>query len=332
MRAAAEDDIVVLIPVFNDWTAVELLLPLLDQYLREIPEPVRVLLVDDGSLDAVPEEFPAVYLEKIHTIEVLHLRRNLGHQRALATGMCYVEENLPCKALVVMDGDGEDAPADVPRLLSRFRETGDNTLVFAERTRRSESSPFRFFYWAYKLLHLLLTGLPVRVGNFSVIPRRVLGRLVVVSELWNHYAASVFKARIPCTMVPTERAPRLAQQSQMNFVSLVIHGLSAISVFGDRVGVRLMIAVSVLCLLAFCGLVGTLAASFLLPEIFPNWVAYTSGILLIVLVQMLTLLLIFVFVVLAGRGNSSFLPLRDYAYFVADARTVFRGEPVVSKN
>lgn len=326
------NDIVVMIPVFNDWIAAELLLPLLDQCLRDTPEPVRVLLVDDGSSDPLPDEFPDVYLEKIYCVEVLSLRRNLGHQRALATGMCYVEQHLPCKALVVMDADGEDAPADVPRLLERYRETGENTLVFAERVRRSEAFAFRFFYWAYKLLHLILTGLPVRVGNFSLIPQPVLRRLVVVSELWNHYAASVFKARIPYTMVPTARASRLADRSQMNFVSLVIHGLSGISVFGDRVGVRLMIVVSLLCLLSLVGVLGTLTASFLVPTMFPDWVAYASGVLLIVLVQMLTLLLIFVFVVLAGRGNSSFLPLRDYAYFVAGSRSVFRREPVTNRH
>ena len=37
-------------------------------------------------------------------------------------GLCYIEQRLPCDAIVVMDGDGEDLPTDVPRLLQRFHE------------------------------------------------------------------------------------------------------------------------------------------------------------------------------------------------------------------
>ena len=45
----------------------------------------------------------------------------------------------------------------------------------------------------------------MRVGNFSVIPRDLLSRLVVVSELWNHYAAAVFKSRLPFVTLKGER-------------------------------------------------------------------------------------------------------------------------------
>ena len=112
--------------------------------------------------------------------------------------------------------------------------------------------------WAYRFVHLLLTGERVRVGNFSVIPRDLLRRLVAVSDLWNHYAAAVFHARIPYTTIPTTRGTRYAGASQMNFVALVTHGLSAMSVFGDRIGVRLLI---VTCALA--GLILSAAGALL---------------------------------------------------------------------
>ena len=101
---------------------------------------------------------------------------------------------------------------------------GGTRVVFAERTKRSESFAFRFFYALYRWLHLLLTGVAVRVGNFSAMPYSLLRRLVAVSELWNHYAAAVFKSRLPYRLLPTQRANRLAGRPQMNFVALVIHG------------------------------------------------------------------------------------------------------------
>ena len=197
---AANEPLTILIPVFNDWEALDLLLTLLDKALAEQSLTAGVLVVDDGSTMAPTprcEESPFVALRHV---DVLALRRNLGHQRALAVGIAFVEDRGRCESLVVMDGDGEDDPHDVPRLVARSREDGGHRIVFAERTRRSESAIFRIFYVLYKLLHVLLIGSGVRVGNFSIIPRARLTSLVVVSEMWNHYAAAAFHSRQPICM------------------------------------------------------------------------------------------------------------------------------------
>ena len=99
---------------------------------------------------------------------------------------------------------------------------------------------FALFYRLYRIAHWLLTGIRVEVGNFSVVPYPVVKKLAVVSEMWNHYAAAVTHARIPTTLVPTVRGKRLAGRPTMNFVSLVAHGLDGMSVFADRIGVRLL--------------------------------------------------------------------------------------------
>ena len=113
---------------------------------------------------------------------------------------------------------------------------------------------FRVLYRAYLVVHRALTGYGVRVGNFSIIPRARLRGLVVVSELWNHYAAAVFRSRQPYSTIPTRRAQRLSGTSHMNFVSLVVHGMSAISVYGDRLFVRLIVFASGLAATAVAGL------------------------------------------------------------------------------
>jgi polyisoprenyl-phosphate glycosyltransferase len=320
---SAESDILILIPVFNDWEAVAMLLELLDRAMMEIESHPRVLLVDDGSTEPVPPDFDRRRLEWIRQIDVLGLRRNLGHQRALAIGLCWVEAKIPCRAVVIMDGDGEDAPEDVPRLLRAFAEKGERTIVFAERTRRSESWWFAFLYHSYRLLHYILTGVRVRVGNFSVIPVSLLSRLVVVSDLWNHYAAAVFKARLSHDTIPTQRGRRLSGRSRMDFVALVTHGLSAISVFGDRVGVRLLIVTSLLAGLAVFGLVTIAVIRLATTRAIPGWATTASGLLLVILTQLFTLLLVFTLVILSGRESSSFLPTRDYVHFVAGLRRVF---------
>ena len=314
--------LLVLIPIYNDWAAAGLLLPRLDQVLGDAGLTADVLLIDDGSTAGAPTHFPGHDWRALDCIEVLSLRRNVGHQRAIAIALAFVERHRSPDAVVVMDGDGEDAPEDVPRLLACLDENERSTVVFAERTRRSESVMFRVFYALYRWTHRLLTGIPVRVGNFSVIPFRVLRRLVVVSELWNHYAAAVFKSRVPRTSVPTERAPRLAGKSRMNYVDLVMHGLSALSVHAELVGVRLLVVTAIVVSVIVCALLGTAGFSLFTPLTMPAWTSTAVGVLLIVLLQVLAFTALFAFLVLHARSHPTFIPVRDYEYFVDQCQTL----------
>jgi hypothetical protein len=253
----------------------------------------------------------------------LRLRRNLGHQRAIAIGLCFVQQERDCAAVLVMDADGEDKPEDVPKLIQRYLELHGTSVIFAERVRRSESATFRFFYQVYRVLHRALTGIAVKVGNFSILSRDHLSTLSVVSELWNHYAASVYKARLPVAMLPTSRGVRLAGKSRLNFVNLIVHGLSAISVFAETVGVRLMLAIGALMIvnLALVGLVVAVRVGTVLA--IPGWATSAVGLLLIIVLQMLTLVVGLTFSVLFNRNSLTFLPTRDYRYFVGEVSTVY---------
>ena len=319
----AEAPLVILIPVYNDTAALGELLLRLDDVLHAKDLKAHVLVVDDGSTVAVADEAVATDYRALERLDVLELRRNLGHQRAIAIGLAYLEDQTACHAVVVMDCDGEDAPEDVPRLLERYRAEHERKIVFAERTRRSESLAFRLCYAVYKLMHYLLTGHRVRVGNFSVIPRSRLASLVVVSEMWNHYAAAVFKSRQPHCSIPTTRGRRLQGESSMDFVGLVVHGLSAISVYGEVVGVRFLVLALLLILLSLVGVVCILVVKLTTSLAVPGWATYTLGLLMIILFQAVMLAAIFSFVILGGRTGSFFLPRRDYAYFLGRMHRIY---------
>jgi hypothetical protein len=190
----------------------------------------------------------------VRAVQVLNLRRNLNHQRPIAVALCHVQDTMELDAVVVMDADGEDRPEDVPRLVQEFHRQRAQRIIFAERTRRSEGVVFGVFYALYRLIHRVLTGRAVRVGNLSIVPRSALVSLGAAPELWNHYAAAVFKLRLQTGTIQSSRGHRLAGTSRMNFVSLVIHGLSAISVFGEIVGTRLLAATGALILLCLSGM------------------------------------------------------------------------------
>jgi hypothetical protein len=215
----------------------------------------------------------------------------------------------------------------VPRLLDKYKQLEGKKIIFAERTRRSESISFRVFYWLYKMVHIILTGRGIRVGNFSVIPRSCLSSLVAVSEMWNHYAAAAITSRQPFDTIPTKRARRLAGESKMNFASLVTHGLSAISVYSEIIGVRLLLLVSLLIALVLSGIVTTVALRLLTDLAIPGWATAATGLLLIILFQAIMLAFVFSFVILAGRNGSTFIPLRDYVYFVTRMEPVYKRMP-----
>jgi glycosyltransferase involved in cell wall biosynthesis len=306
----------VLIPVFNDWDAVAVLLPRIDAVLGRYGARADVLLVDDGSTDPRPQELTEGSYGALGAVRVLRLRRNLGHQRAIAVGLAYLEERSAADAVAVMDGDGQDDPEALPALLDRMVELGHDTIVFAGRRRRAEGLFFRAFYYLYASMHRALTGFGLRVGNFSVIPRAALRSLVAVGELWNHYAAAVYHSRLPHDRVPTPRAARVDGHSKMNFIALVTHGLSAISVYADRVGVRLLVGSSVAFAVLALAVFGASTWGLMQDGAVPGWIADNVGVVLVLFVQFLLFTLLFCFIVLRSRIHMSFIPHRDYGYFV----------------
>ncbi len=320
----AIDRLTVLFPVRDDWSALAQLLAAVDQEVGGRFPNVSVLVVDDGSergfADSGVQFGPFAHFD---TVSILELKRNLGHQRAIALGLTYIEGNVDTSMVLVMDGDGEDRPSEAVRLIDRCRELANSKIIFAGRTRRTEGLSFRAFYAVYKILYRILTGRNYHVGNFSAIPAKFLGRLSVISEGWNHYASSVLKARIPFEEIETVRGKRLDGSTKMNFTSLVIHGLSAISVHSEVVGVRMLCATLFLTFVSLAA-VGVVVGVRLFTDLaVPGWATYVTAFLAVILLQSVTLSFFFSFIVLNGRQNATFLPERDYHHFIAGEYVIF---------
>jgi len=313
----------ILVPVFNDWAAARFLVEQLDSVFGQHGLTAQIIFVDDGSLERVPDQFPATPPRNIQQIQSVELRTNLGHQRALCVGLVHLERSGISSPVVVMDSDGEDAPSDIPRLLEKFVAEGSRKVVFAARRLRAEGVVFRFFYKLYRTIHRVVVGFDPRFGNFSVLPSAVLERLVVTSDLWNHYAATVVKMKLTYSTVPIDRSKRFAGESRMGFVGLVIHGLSAMSVFGDTVGVRLLISCGVFGVLTTILIVAAFIVKVATNLSIPGWATYVTGLLLLLLSQLVVLSLVFIFVALYSRGQSSFVPARDCPIYIGNVRTVF---------
>jgi len=317
-------EIVVAMPVYEDWESAFKLTANIDSVLRkDLDLRAKVLFIDDGStINACPTEYRPKP-EALSDVSVLRLRRNLGHQRAIAVALAYLHAHYTEDALVIMDADGEDRPEDIPRMLEAMKTVGGPVAVFAERGKRFETPMFRSFYRLYTIVHLMLTGRSIRFGNFSIIPWSYLDSLIAYPELWNHYAATLLKSRLPYTSVRCNRGTRIAGRSRMDFSSLVVHGFSALFADQEVVGTRLLMGIGgmTIVLVLVIGLV--IAVRLFTSLAIPGWATFTLGLLLIMVSQSVFAIFMVVFSVIMNRSQLGFLPVRDYRYFVQSKASLY---------
>jgi glycosyltransferase involved in cell wall biosynthesis len=319
---AEQLSIAILLPVYNDWESFKLLLEKISAVVELKAVQLHIVVVDDGSSSASMKHDDLNLSPNIGSVEILHLTRNLGHQKAIAIGLAYVAQSQQCNTVITMDSDGEDRPEDIIRLINASASSPDK-IVFAKRTKRSEGIGFRFFYQIYKSVYYILTGSSISFGNFCIIPLGLLRRLVFVSEIWNHFSAGVMKSKLPITTIPTVRGCRIAGRSKMNLGLLVMHGLSAISVHMDIVAVRVFLASIALIVLSTVGIFIVFGIKLLTTLAIPGWATNVTFGLLIIILEAFLISFLLVFMILATRTFKLFIPCLDYAGYIFRIEKVF---------
>jgi len=311
------EQIIILTPVFNDGESLNILLNELAVSLSPFNQSTfSILVVDDGSSDSLSIKAPAPF-----SLQVLHLQRNIGHQKAIAIGLAYIKENLACDKVLVMDSDGEDRPEDAASLL-HHSVTNPGKIIFAQRKSRQEGTGFRFFYRVYKATFRILTGKKISFGNFLLMPRPLLDKSVYYSEIWNHIAGGLIKTGLPYTAIITDRGKRYTGQSKMNFLSLLMHGLGAIAVFIEVIASRLLIFSLVLIgisLLAILAVVGIRTFTHLA---IPGWTSTVVSAMLIILLQSFLLSLFTIFLYLSSQSQRKFIPIHHYKDYTGAVETI----------
>jgi glycosyltransferase involved in cell wall biosynthesis len=121
----------VVVPVHNEERSLALLFDELQAALEAAGRPWEVIFVDDGSVDDTFGTLTRLHAEQEH-VRVVRLRRNFGKAAALAAGF----EQVRGEIVVTLDGDGQDDPAEIARLLAKLDEGFD--LVSGWKTRRRD--------------------------------------------------------------------------------------------------------------------------------------------------------------------------------------------------
>lgn len=127
----------VVIPVFNEERNIAPLYTELTSVMKKLGS-YEIIFVDDGSSDATFSRIVAVHARDTH-VRAVQLRRNFGQSAALDAGISAAQG----KIIITIDGDLQNDPADIPRLLKKLDEGYD--VVSGWRWKRKDSFEKRFF-------------------------------------------------------------------------------------------------------------------------------------------------------------------------------------------
>lgn len=316
---------IILTPVFDDWPSFADLVGDISAKYGSDNVSFEVVAVDDGS----PMAFDAAALPNlphnscIDSISVIRLALNLGHQRAIAVGLSALADKSGVDGVIIMDSDGEDRPEDLGALMS-LSQLHPEHVILARRTKRTEATTFQLGYHAYRVLFRLLTGRGISFGNFCLLPLSAVRRLVHMPELWNNLPAAITRSRMRLRGVRTERGRRYAGRSKMNFPALVVHGLSAMSVYTDVIFVRVLMTASFVSAMAVLAIIVAMVIKLATSIAVPGWTTTVVGDMLIILAQALILIVATTLMLLANRSTRQLVPINDTAAFVAERQTVMR--------
>ena len=228
----------ILIPIYNDWQSVFKLLENIDTEVAVLEEDFSVIIVNDASTENRPELL--VNLENLKSIHVINMKENKGHARCNAVGLKHINEKEEFDYIIPMDGDGEDRPEELILLIEKIKDYPDS-VVTANRVKRSEGFLFKFCYLSHKYLTLIFTGQTIKYGNYTCLPKSIVSGLVNEPATWSSFSGALAKTAKDRKSIPSERGTRYFGPSKMSFANLLKHSLSIIAVFKTTLLIRSII-------------------------------------------------------------------------------------------
>ena len=227
--------IIILIPVFNDW---ESLIKLINEINENIEDYKNInfecMVVNDASTSVQPK---LIKPNNIKSLQILNMKENRGHARCNAFGIRYIYKNKEFDNLILMDGDGEDRPVEIKKLINKIINNPNNSVV-AKRIKRSEGPFFQLLYQFHKIITYIFTGENISFGNYSCLTYQDVETLNSAAGLWSSYSGTVKKNLKHLSEINSVRGLRYFGPSQMSFLKLLIHSLSIIAVFKYKVFLR----------------------------------------------------------------------------------------------
>jgi hypothetical protein len=177
----------------------------------------ELVFVDDGSTDGTFNELEAIASADAR-VKVVRLRRNFGQSAATQAGLDVAAGDV----IVTMDGDLQNDPADIPRLVAKLDEGYD--AVLGQRHNRQDKLLLRKVpSLAANWLIRKVLGVPFKDFGCTlrVMRREITRGLLLYGEMHRFITALVIQQGAKVAQLPVQHHPRSAGQSKYNLTRTV---------------------------------------------------------------------------------------------------------------
>jgi polyisoprenyl-phosphate glycosyltransferase len=219
----------VVVPIYNEEENIGAFHTTVSKAMDTISDSWEIVYVNDGSRDASLSLLLEIQKRDPH-VTVVEFSRNFGHQSALTAGL----QTAKGDAIMLMDGDFQDPPEVLPRLVEAWKNGAK--VVIAERTRRAERGiRGRLFPLFYKIMGLISDfPIPLNAGIFGLLDRQAADAIINLQE-GNRYLPGL-RAWVgyPTAFVYYERANRAAGEPKQTLLKLFKYAMDAIFSFSYK--------------------------------------------------------------------------------------------------
>ena len=221
----------IVLPTYNDWKSLSILLIQIEKYLKNTNIIYKVLIIDDNSSEK--NKYRLNKNKFFKEIKILRLKNNVGSQKAIATGLKFISKYQKKREdkFIIMDSDGEDDPKKIKEIIKFIDKNHKTKIITMNRTIRKESFFFSILYEIHLLLTFFITLKYIRFGNFSFLSRKVINSLTKKKELWLAYSATLNKFFESKESILAPRRKRISGKSKMSYSNLITHSLNIQSVY-----------------------------------------------------------------------------------------------------
>jgi len=214
-------DVSVVVPVFNEQENI----PILQSELRAALTGLdyEIIFVDDGSIDRTAER-----IEAAPNIRVIRFEKNAGQSAAIYAGV-HAARGAP---VVLIDGDLQNDPGDIPRLLAEIARGAD--LVCGYRAQRRDTRVKRLTSWIANAVRSRFTKDGVRDTGCTLkaMRRECVGALVPFKGMHRFIPALVKGAGYQLVEIPVNHRPRRFGQSKYGLGNRAVR--ATLDMFGVR--------------------------------------------------------------------------------------------------
>jgi len=220
----------IVVPIYNEEELILRFHEAIASAMQSARTQWEVVYVNDGSSDSSLELLRGLHEVDQHVV-VVELSRNWGHMGAISAGL----QTAHGAAVILMDGDFQDPPEVLPRLIDAWRDGGE--VVVAVRKSRQERRKVlaKLFPLFYRVMGALSDyPIPLNAGIFSLMSRKVVDSVNQMGERNRYLPGLRAWVGYRNKVVFYDRQDRLAGDGKLSFISRIKYAMDAITSFSYK--------------------------------------------------------------------------------------------------